>query len=113
MVSVRQSRLDEIIDASLATLASGDATAIGGLVRTLAARWPDEPALAICFALTSAAFQLEEQFADQKTSSQLAYRIAALLAADVFALESMGQIPTKGHHLLKLWRREDPYFIEL
>ena len=110
---MRQGCLDDMVGFCVGELASGDVARINALVRTMAAMWESESALAICFALTSAGAILEDQFQNQEAISRRAFVLSSLLAADVFALEETGQYPAKGHHLLHYWRRADPYFLKL
>ena len=105
--------LDQMIEECVEVLAGEDVGEIKMLARHLAVRWPNEPALAICFALTSGASHLEDQFQDQVSRTHIAYKLAAIIAADIFALESMGQVPAKGQDLLHFWRRTEPYFFSL
>ena len=87
---------------------------IAGLVGELARAWPEEPALFISLALTEAAGNLEDNLASE-ASLRIAmdgYRLAALVAADVAALEAMGILPASGRHLLIFWRRIDPTFFK-
>lgn len=105
-----------MIEFALEALLSGSDQRRRALVRDLCLRWPGSPALGITFALTSAASMIEDNF-DRKLDKQrigpFAYRLAAVLAADIYALESMGQIPATAHDLLHFWRRVDTYFLEL
>lgn len=96
-------------------LASGDRGVIGGLVRALAVRWPNEKALSICFALTAAASHVEDvmQIDDPAGSPSFGYKLAALVAADILAVEALGRAPATGQDLLHFWRRVDPYFLNL
>jgi hypothetical protein len=107
--------LDLMTDFAVEALASGDRDRIGGLVRALAQRWPNEKALCISFALTSAAAHIEDlmqaRAADQAPAR--AYKLAALAAADILAVEALGRAPARGHDLLHFWRRVDPYFLNL
>jgi hypothetical protein len=43
----------------------------------------------------------------------LGYRLSALIAADVHAVQSMGQAPSAAGDLLHFWRRVDPLFLRL
>ena len=99
--------LDAMIAAASEALGN-DLTRMPDLVTSLATRWPNEPALAICFALTSAAADLEVLLDDQPATAAAAYRSAALVAADILAIEAMGQQPATCHHLLHFWRRAGP-----
>jgi len=113
---MRDTPIDEMIEFALEELLAGSDTRRRGLVRSLCLRWPEEPALAVVFALTSAASMLEDNVRpDEPTagSGPAAYKLAAVLAADIFALESMGQVPAKAHDLLHFWRRVDRYFLDL
>ena len=94
-------------------LASADPATLGALVRRLADRFPSEPALSLCFAITSAAARLEDLVqSDGRVTACHGYRLAALLSADIHAIQSMGQIPATATDLLHFWRRVDPYFLK-
>ena len=110
---MEQSVLDLMIAHAVKGLASGDRRAIGGLVRDLALRWPNEKALMICFALTSASSHVEDisQNADPAGSPAFGYKLSALVAADILAIEALGRVPATGQDLLHFWRRVDPYFL--
>lgn len=102
-----------MIDFAAGELASGDPVRIGALVRRLADRFPSEPALSLCFALTSAAARIEDLVLTEQGETALrGYRLAALLAADIHAVQSMGQVPATATDLLHFWRRVDPYFLK-
>ena len=107
--------LDLMIETAVACLAAADRQEARKIVRTLAQRWPTEPALSISFALTSAAATVEDvvDSPEALATAQTGYRLAALVAADIFAVESMGQAPALGQDLLHFWRRVDPYFLNL
>lgn len=108
-------KVDLMIEFAVTYLAGENHREVGKMVRRMAQRWPDEPALGIVFAITSAAASLEDMV-DTKTArnvSQRGYQLAALVAADVYAIESMGQAPAVGQDLLHFWRRVDPYFLNL
>lgn len=81
----------------------------------MAEAWPNEPALEIAFALTTAAATLEDLI-DASSSGRavlLGYKLAALVSADIYALEAMKRFPATGHDLLHFWRRVDPYFLNI
>lgn len=107
---------DLMVEVALESLLDGSDIKIAQLVRTLATRWPSEPALSIAFALTTAASAIEDMV-DMSVESPgvvlAAYRLAALVSADVYAIEAMGILPARGHDLLIFWRRVDPYFLRL
>ncbi len=110
-----QAVLDLMVAHAVKGLASGDRRMIGGLVRALALRWPNEKALMICFALTSAASHVEDVSlnTDPAGSPAWGYKLSALVAADILAIEALGRAPATGHDLLHFWRRVDPYFLNL
>ena len=110
-----ESELDRMIEVAVERLAQSNPQNSRKLVRDLANAWPNEPALSIVFAVTSAAASLEDMIDTPKSlrSAQLGYKLAALMSADVFALEAMGRRPALGRDLLHFWRRVDPYFLEI
>jgi hypothetical protein len=113
---VRVTPIDNIIEFALEELLSGSDGRRRAMVRRMCEVWPDVPALSIVFAVTSAAARFEDNFSrgsDTERLAAFAYRLAALLAADVYAVESMGHRPAKANDLLHFWRRVDPWFLEL
>lgn len=106
------SDLDHMIAYSVAALASNNKGRVQSLVRDLAEDWPCQSALSISFALTSAAAEIEVSSAKTTNAANTAYRLAALVAADVMAIEAMGRSNAKTKHLLHFWRRVDPYFLD-
>jgi len=113
---VRVAQIDEIIGFALEELLAGDDHRRRALVRRLCRRWPTAPALSIVFALTSVASRIEDTYDAGSETAALAgfaYRLASLLAADVYAVESIGQVPAQADDLLHFWRRVDPYFLDL
>lgn len=113
---MRSTPIDDMIEFALEELLAGDSARRRSLVRQLCMRWPDEPALAASFAVTSAASMVEDNFtggADPGQIGRQAYRLAALLAADIYAVESMGHVPARARDLLHFWRRVDSYFLDL
>lgn len=117
MVPVAQDTpIDEMIEFALEELLAGSDGRRRALVRRLCLRWPDVPALSVGFALTSAASLIEDNFRHDGVnvgSGPLVYKLAALLAADIYAVEAIGHSPAKARDLLHFWRRVDPYFLEL
>ena len=111
---MRQGTTDLMIEFAVACLATEDHRRIRILVREMAQAWPNEAALGIAFAITSAASTFEDMVDSlaSKNSVRLGYRIAALVAADIYAIQEMGQVPAKGQDLLHFWRRVDPYFLD-
>ncbi len=112
---MRQGTTDLMIEYAVACLAAEDHHEIRKMVREMAQTWPNEAALGIAFAITSAASTFEDvvDTASASQTAHLGYRMAALVAADTYAIEAMGQIPAKGQDLLHFWRRVDPYFLDL
>lgn len=107
--------IDEMIEFALEELLAGSDTRRRGLVRRMCQRWPEVPALAVSFALTSAAAMIDDNFTntgDADEIAPLAWRMAAVLAADVYAAECLGHRPAKARDLLHFWRRVDPWFFE-
>ncbi len=110
---MKASTLDDMTDHAVAALASAESEKINALVRDLAINWPNEPALSVSFAITSAAANLTDLVKDQRAISDVAYKLAALVAADVLAIEQTYQGRAQARHLLHFWRRVDPYFLDL
>ncbi len=92
---------------AIEVLLSGDARAKASLTRDMAGRWPDASALSLIFALTDAAARIEGEFSTRTESRDAAfsgYRMAAILAADIYALELAGHpAPVYGTDLLHYW----------
>ena len=116
MVDSRNSALDAMIEFAMEELLSGKAERKQAMVRRMAERWPDEPALSLVYAITSATEAIEDTFgaaADLDPVIPLGYRLSALISADVHAVQSMGQIPSVAEDLLHFWRRADPTFLRV
>ena len=116
MATERAAPLDQMIEFVMEELLSGNAQRKQAMVRNLAERWPDQPALALVYAVTSATEAIEDTFRDTKTEDPvipLGYRLSALISADVHAVQSMGQVPSVAEDLLHFWRRVDPQFLRL
>lgn len=111
----QQATLDLMVEFAIADLASGEDERIRSMVRNMAIRWPGEKALAICFALTCAAADLEDAMRGEtiSTAANRAYKLAALVAADILAIEALKPAPARAEDLLHHWRRVDPYFLTL
>ena len=113
---MRATPIDDMIAFALEELISGSDKRRRALVRKMCMKWPNEPALAMVFALTSAAATAEDTIRQETTASgigPLAYKLASMLAADVYAIESMGHNPARARDLLHFWRRVDGYFLDL
>lgn len=116
MPETRAAPLDQMIEFAMEELLSGNAARKRAMVRRMAERWPDQPALALVFAVTSATEMIEDSFGGDETSDPvipLGYRLSALISADVHAVQSMGQVPSVAEDLLHFWRRVDPLFLRL
>lgn len=86
------------------------------LVREIAARWPDVPPLEICFVLVSAAEAISGLIAADDPSQDAgaqAWRLAALLSADLYAMEQLGLPRARAADLFGYWKDHDSYFIDL
>lgn len=111
MSDARSAVLDDMTEFAIEELLSGRPDRPAALVRRMAERWPEEPALGLVYAITSAVGGIEDSFggaAPQEPVVGLGYRIAALAAADVHAIQSIGQVPATAEDLLHFWRRADP-----
>ena len=116
MAVERSAILDEMIEFAMEELLSGEDARRRSMVRRMAERWPEEPALALAYALTSATEAIEDSFAevgDRDPVVPLGYRLSALISADIHAVQSMGQVPGLAEDLLHFWRRADPAFLRL
>lgn len=106
--------IDKMTEFALEYLAEGDHDKMRSLVRDIARKWPGENALKITFAITSAAAHLEDNFEGKGSHEAIArgYQLAALLAADIYAVNAMGKPEVKGIDLMHFWRRVDPFFLK-
>ncbi|WP_421702407.1 hypothetical protein [Aliiroseovarius sp.] len=114
-ILARETPIDEMIECALEELLSGSKEQRRTLVRRMCLRWPSEPALSIIFSLTSAAAIIEDNLSqdsedDSGGVADRAYRLAAVLAADIYAVECMHRKPPLARDLLHFWRRVDGYF---
>lgn len=108
--------MEGMIEFALEALLSGRDGRRRAVVRRMVMRWPDAPALQIVLAISSAGALIEDSLGgttQDAGEAALAYKLAALLAADVFALEQSGYAPATARDLLSFWRLIDPYFLRL
>ncbi len=108
--------IDEMIEFALEELLAGSDERRRALVRKMCLRWPSVPALSVVFAITSAASMIEDNLSRDGTTDKLrnmAFKLAAVLAADTYAVERLGHNPARARDLMHFWRRVDPYFLEL
>jgi hypothetical protein len=85
------------------------------LVRNMVRRWPESAPLELVFSIVSAAAAIEENFRSggaAHESAQRGYRVAALLAVDVYAMQILGMPRATGADCLAYWKH-DPFFLEL
>ena len=116
MTEKSRAALDDMIDFAILELGSGDADRKRAMVRKMAETWPEEPALALVYAVTSATETIEESSKPRSkpdSAVPLGYRLSALISADVHAVQSMGLMPSVAGDLLHFWRRVDPLFLRL
>ncbi len=116
MAKKDRAALDEMIDFAMGELTSGDPGRKRAMVRRMAERWPEEPALALAYAVTAATETIEDRSGARAKDDPvipLGYRLSALVSADVHAVQSMGQTPSAAKDLLHFWRRVDPLFLRL
>jgi len=86
-----------------------------GLVRDLVEGWPDAPPLELGFVLVCAASAIETAFSSGSPAHEAAmegYRLAALLAVDVHAMELLGMPHARADDLHRYWEI-DPFFAKL
>ncbi|WP_424969823.1 hypothetical protein [Dinoroseobacter sp. S76] len=76
------------------------------LARALAEEFPEASGLALVFAITSAASGLEDISGDARVPAL--YRLAAMIAADLFAFEARNAPLPDGAALRALWLSELP-----
>ncbi len=113
---MRDAPIDEMIEFALEELLAGDDGRRRALVRQMCLRWPAAPALSVVFAITSAASMIEDNLSRDDATDRLralAFKLAAVLAADTYAVERLGHNPARARDLMHFWRRVDPYFLEL
>lgn len=112
---MRVAVLDEMIEFAMEEMLSGNSQRKRAMVRRMAERWPDQPALALVYAVTSATETIEDTYSDETEDPviPMGYRLSALISADVHAVQSMGQTPSIAGDLLHFWRRVDPLFLRL
>ena len=84
--------------------------------RDLVNHWDDAQGLEICFAFSAAASAIESNFNGNSPARELsshAYRLAALIAADIFAMQAIGGFGTQAKDLYRYWQENDDYFLQL
>lgn len=108
-------QIDTMIDFAIARI-SESPEGYRAVVRDLAATWPDVTGAQLVFVLVSAAHAVERVFGgtlDPKSEVQQTFRVAALLASDLFALQQQGNFAPTARDMTAYWRANDPYFLRL
>lgn len=85
------------------------------VVRGMVAAWPDAPAGEMILTLVTAASEIEGMFAPgspSREASDHAWRLAALLGVDLYAMETLGLSREKARDFEAYWRI-DPYVRDL
>lgn len=104
-----------MIDFSIERISDG-AQGYRSVVRDLASQWPDVSGAQLVFVLVSAAYAIERVFgssAEPSNDVQQTFRLAALLASDLFALQKKGNFAPTSRDLTAYWQAHDPYFLTL
>lgn len=108
-------QLDQITHYAIETLFDGN-DGWRSVTRDLVHLWPDASILEICFALVGAASAVEGNFSASSPSraqSAQAYRLAALVTADLYAMVAIGGYGSNASDLAAYWRDHDDYFLTL
>ncbi|MEP3346856.1 MAG: hypothetical protein ABJN34_09475 [Litoreibacter sp.] len=108
-------QIDTMIDFAI-TQISGSPEGYRAVVRNLTKEWPDVTGAQIVFVLVSAANAIEQVFEaspDPKTEVQQTFRMAALLASDLFALQQRDNFAPSGRDLSAYWNENDRFFLDL
>ncbi|WP_198008073.1 hypothetical protein [Rhodobacter ferrooxidans] len=104
--------VDQMIEAALQHLLSGHGEA-RGLAHLLATRWPDQPVLEVIFAMTCAASTIETELAsprDREIAIET-WRMAALLAVDLYGMRHRDLPAVTAADLLAYWQQHDGFFL--
>ena len=108
-------QIDTMIDYTIAQV-SDTPEGYRAVVRELVSRWPDVTGAQTVFVLVSAAHAIEQVFGhtpESRPEIQQTFRVAALLASDLYALQMRGNFAPTGRDLLTYWRDSDPFFLNL
>lgn len=111
----RLDNLDAMTEFCIERLLSG-ADGWRSVVRDMAARWPDAPPMDMVFALVAAAEAIAGLFGPAgpaRESATQAWRLAALLALDVYAMQQSGHPGARASDCVDYWRNKDRYFLDL
>lgn len=108
-------QIDDMIDFAIARIADSP-EGYRRVVRDLVSTWPEVTGAQVVFVLVSAAHAVEKVFgggADPKSEVQQTFRVAALLASDLFALQLQGNFAPTGRDMTRYWQAHDPFFLKL
>ena len=108
-------QIDAMIDFAIAQV-SDTPDGYRAVVRDMAEKWPDVTGAQIVFVLVSAAHAIERVFGaapEPRAEVQQTFRVAALLASDLFALQRRGNFAPSGRDLTAYWHENDPFFLTL
>ena len=84
------------------------------LVYDLVVQWPQATALQIMYAISMAAGTVERLLVTPRANgcAQDAWRMAGLIAADLYSMEQMAMPHTMARDLMDYWLLHDRYFLE-
>ena len=108
-------QIDKMVHYAIAALLDGD-DGWRAVTRDLVRIWQNVEGLQICFSLVAAADAIDENFnanSPAHAASARAYKLAALVAVDVFGMGRVGGYGTKARDLELYWRKHDGYFLTL
>ncbi len=92
-----------------------DTCPVRALPRDLAERWPDAAILDVVVAIATGANAVEAMFTPKgpcTARALTAWRVAALVATDLRAMQALGLDHARAADLLAYWRAHDPYFLQ-
>jgi len=103
---------DELAEFAIDFLLSGHGSA-RQLLAVLVQRWPQKPALEYVLVLSLAASGIENILTggEAERLSRDAWRMAALIGADLYDAQALGMAHYSGHDLIRYWRAHDPLFL--
>lgn len=87
-----------------------------GVVREMAARWPDAPPMEMVLALAAAAEAIAGLFGPAgpaREGATQAWRLATLLSLDIYVMGEAGHPNARAEDCVAWWRAHDRYFLDL
>jgi len=108
-------QIDTMIDFAIARI-SDTPNGYRSVVREMAVKWPDVTGAQVVFVLVSAAHAIERVFhtaPEPRAEVQQTFRVAALLASDLFAMQMRSNFAPTGRDLIAYWKDDDPFFLNL